>query len=206
MKKWWVTVIFYCLASISFAQDSLLKLWYDKPAGGIWEAALPLGNGRLAAMVYGNTDSECIKLNESSVWSGGPNRNDNPNALGAMSEIRRLIFERNNTAAAKLASEKVQSERINGMMFQPVGDLHLEFPGHQKFENYYRELNLEDAVTKTKYTVDGVRFGREAFVSLTDQVIVIRLTADHPASLSFNAFLSSSQKSSVSGNGNDEII
>ncbi len=70
MKKGWITVFLFCRLCICFAQDSLLKMWYDKPAGKIWEAALPLGNGRLAAMVYGNTDSECIKLNESSVWSG----------------------------------------------------------------------------------------------------------------------------------------
>jgi alpha-L-fucosidase 2 len=206
MKNWWFSVLLVFSAYLSFAQDSLLKLWYDGPAGKVWEAALPLGNGRLAAMVYGNTDSECIKLNESSVWSGGPNRNDNPNALGSLSEIRRLIFGGNNAAAAKLASEKIQSERINGMMFQPVGDVHLDFPGHQKFQNYYRDLNLENAVATTKYTVDGVLFAREVFVSLADQVIVIRLTADKPASLSFIASFSSIQNSSVTSNGNDEII
>ena len=189
-----------------FAQDSLLKLWYDKPAGKIWEAALPMGNGRLAAMLYGNTDSECVKLNESSVWSGGPNRNDNPKALGSLTEIRKLIFEGDNAAAAKLAAEKIQSEKINGMMFQPVGDLHLEFPGHQTAENYYRELNLENAIAKTKYTVGNVQFIREAFVSLADQVIVIRLTADKPASIKFNASLSSLQQSAVNTHGQDEII
>ncbi|MEJ0081895.1 MAG: glycoside hydrolase family 95 protein [Puia sp.] len=117
-----------------------------------------------------------------------------------------MIFEGNIAAAARLAAEKIQSERINGMMFQPVGDLHLEFPGHQIVQNYYRELNLENAVAKTKYTVGNVQFTRETFISLTDQVIVMRLTADKPASLSFNASLSSPQQSAVTSTDHDEII
>ena len=121
----------YCVFSsfISFvhAQDSLLRLWYDKPAGNVWEAALPMGNGRLAAMLYGNTDSERVQLNESTVWSGGPNRNDNPHALESLAEVRRLIFEGKNKEAAELASKKIQSERINGMMYQPVGKSYIAF-------------------------------------------------------------------------------
>src|ERR1700682_554581 len=100
MNKCWVSAVLTFAFFNSCAQDSLLKLWYDQPAGKIWEAALPLGNGRIGAMVYGNTDSECIKLNESSVWSGGPNRNDNPHALESLSEIRKLIFDGKNGAAA----------------------------------------------------------------------------------------------------------
>src|SRR5258705_7887614 len=97
----------FCIIFSAFAQQNNLKLWYNKPSGNIWEAALPLGNGRLAAMVYGNTDSECIKLNESTVWSGGPNRNDNPHALEVLSEVRKLIFEGKNAEAAKLAAQKI---------------------------------------------------------------------------------------------------
>jgi alpha-L-fucosidase 2 len=205
MKKCLIVCLFFCWSTISFAQDSLLKLWYNKPSGNIWEAALPLGNGRLAAMVYGNTDSECIKLNESTVWSGGPNRNDNPHALEVLSEVRKLIFEGKNIQAAKLAAQKIQSERINGMMFQPVGDLHLNFPGHEHFENYYRELNLETATSTTRYTVNGIRFTREYFVSFADQIIVIRLTADRPGSLSFNIGFSSPQRSVIRTYGKDKM-
>src|ERR1700681_441599 len=92
-KKVFLCCLLAVLFSFSYAQDSLLKLWYDKPAGNSWEAALPMGNGRLAAMVYGNTDSESVQLNESTVWSGGPNRNDNSNALESLADVRRLIFE-----------------------------------------------------------------------------------------------------------------
>src|SRR5712675_267937 len=82
-----------CFATTGYSQNTKLKLWYDKPAGNVWEAALPVGNGRLAAMVYSNPDQERIQLNESTVWSGSPCRNDNPDALKALPEIRKLIFE-----------------------------------------------------------------------------------------------------------------
>ncbi|MDP9042082.1 MAG: glycoside hydrolase family 95 protein, partial [Bacteroidota bacterium] len=199
-----VLLLFRCLNSS--AQDSLLRLWYDHPAGSVWEAALPMGNGHLGAMVYGNTDSECIKLNESTLWIGGPNRNDNPHALESLSEIRKLIFEGKNEAAAKLASEKVQSEKINGMTYQPAADLHLFFPGHQKPENYYRELDLSRAVQKTRYVVDGVQFIRESFVSMSDRILVIRFTSNSRGSINFNASLSSLQRSLVSLNANNELV
>ena len=165
IKIFFLCFLFAWLFSFAHAQDSLLKLWYDKPAGNIWEAALPMGNGRLATMLYGNTDSETVQLNESTVWSGGPNRNDNPHALESLGEVRRLIFEGKNKEAAELASKKIQSERINGMMYQPVGDLLLYFPGHASYRNYYRDLNIQNAVSKIRYSVGETNFTREAFVS-----------------------------------------
>ena len=171
-----------------FSQSSNLKLWYNQPAKNIWEAALPVGNGRVAAMVYGNTDKEIIQLNESSVWSGGPNRNDNPDALAALPEIRKLIFDEKYQEASKLASENIQSKKNNGMKFQPVANLELSFPGHDSanVSNYNRELDIEKAVAKVSYTVNGVRFIREVFSSFPDQVIVVHLVADKPASLTLN--------------------
>ncbi|MDP4250808.1 MAG: glycoside hydrolase family 95 protein, partial [Bacteroidota bacterium] len=206
MKR--ITLLFSFIATvfIGFAQDSLMKLWYDKPAGDVWEAALPIGNGRIAAMVYGNTANELIQLNESTVWSGGPNRNDNPHALAALPEVRRLIFEGKNPEAAKLASETIQAEKINGMAFQPVGDLNLNFPGQDSVENYYRELDIQKAAVKTAYTVHGVRYQREIFASIPDQVIVMNLTADKPGSLNFTASLSSPQKGRVSIENNELVF
>ena len=182
MKKIIIICLLLSARVITFSQDSHLKLWYNKPAGDVWEAALPIGNGRLAAMIYGNTDTEHIKLNESTVWSGGPNRNDNPDALAALPEIRKLIFEGKNVDAAKLAAQKIQSRRNNGMMYQPVGDLNIYFPGHEHVENYYRELDLEKAVTKTIYAVDGVQFTREVFSSSADQVIIVHRLQTNPES------------------------
>src|SRR5882757_4468260 len=134
------TIILYmifCIMFSAFAQQNNLKLWYNQPSGNVWEAALPLGNGRLAAMVYGNPYNEIIKLNESSVWSGGPSRNDGPDALAALPEVRRLIFEGKYAEANKLAAQKIKTNRNNGMKYQPVGDLNLSFPGHEQYENYY---------------------------------------------------------------------
>src|SRR6187402_3446708 len=154
------------------AQDHDLKLWYNEPAGKVWEAAMPIGNGRLAAMVFGNPANETIKLNEGTVWSGSPNRNDNPDALAALPEVRKLLFEDKYEEASKLAAQKIQSKRNNGMKYQPVGDLNLSFPGHEAFSNYYRELDLETATTKTRYTVNGITYERTVFASIPDQAIV----------------------------------
>jgi len=185
------------LIPVCQGQDKNMKLWYNTPADKTWEAALPIGNGRLAAMVYGNPGQDLIRLNESSVWSGGPNRNDNPHALAALPQVRKLIFDGDVKGASDLAALNIKSEKINGMNYQPVGDLHLTFPGHDQYERYYRELDLERAVASSSYTVNGVRYTREEFASLADQVIVIHLTADHPASLNFSVALTSPQKSTV---------
>ncbi|MBX2894188.1 MAG: glycoside hydrolase N-terminal domain-containing protein [Cyclobacteriaceae bacterium] len=98
-----------------------LKLWYNKPSGNTWENALPIGNGRLGAMVYGNVEEEIIQLNEHTVWSGSPNRNDNHEALAALPELRRLIFEGKQKEAEQLANKVIISKKSHGQMFQPVG-------------------------------------------------------------------------------------
>ena len=168
-------------------EPSDLKLWYDEPSGEIWENALPLGNGRIGAMVYGNVPKEIFQLNEHTVWSGSPNRNDNPNALKALPEVRQLIFDGEYKAAENLANEKIISKKSQGQMFQPVGNLELTFPDHENFEDYYRDLDISNAISKTSYKVNGVNYTREAFVSLTDRVLVIKLSADQPDKISFTA-------------------
>jgi alpha-L-fucosidase 2 len=198
--------MFFCMLISAYAQQNNLKLWYNQPSGNIWEAALPLGNGRLAAMIYGNPGKEIIKLNESSVWSGGPSRNDGLDALVALPEVRRLIFEGKYAEANKLAAQKIKTNRNNGMKYQPVGDFNLSFQGHQQYENYYRELDLETAVAKTTYTVKGIAFTRTCFISAPDQVIVIRVTAEKPGAITCTASFSSLQQSSSTVAGNDELL
>jgi alpha-L-fucosidase 2 len=191
-----LTLSFLFSASGANAQSAtLLKLWYDKPAGQTWTDALPLGNGRLGAMVYGNPGQEIIKLNETSIWSGGPSRNDNPDALGALPEVRRLLFLGKYKEAQQLAKNKIQSREDNGMIYQPAGNLYLDFAGHEQPESYYRELNLENATTTTLYTVNHVRYRRDVFTSVPDQVIVVHLTANKAAMLNFEAHVASPQKS-----------
>ncbi|WP_214073088.1 glycoside hydrolase family 95 protein [Mucilaginibacter sp. dw_454] len=195
-----------CAATRLFAQKNDLKLWYDKPSGPIWERAMPIGNGRLAGMVYGNPEREIIQLNEATLWSGGPSRNDDDQALSVLKDVQRLIFENKRKEAAALASKKMMTNKDNGMCYQPVGNLYLNFPGHGQYQNYHRELDISKAITTTTYTVDGVTYKREAFASNANQVIVMHLSASKPGSLNFSAAMWSPQKSTVVTKGKDELI
>jgi len=190
-------LLFVCLlflATNCFAQkQGDLKLWYNKPAGDVWENALPVGNGFQGAMVYGNVDTETIQLNEYTAWSGSPNRNDNDLCLDSLAEIRQLIFDGKRKDAEKLANKTIISKKSQGQMYEPVGELHLEFDGHGNYTNYRRELDLEKAVAKTVYKVGDVIYTREVLASFPDRVIVMHLTASKPKSISFTAFYSTPQ-------------
>lgn len=148
-------------------------------------------------MVYGNVGKETVQLNEHTVWSGGPNRNDNPNALAALPEVRQLIFEGKQKEAEQLANKSILTKKSHGQMFQPVGNLNLVFNGHDAYTNYYRELDIERAVAKTSYTVGDVTYTREVLASLPDNVIVMQLTASKPGKLSFSASFSTPQPNSI---------
>src|SRR5688572_30887910 len=115
-----------------------LQLWYKQPAGTTWENALPVGNGRLGAMVYGNVEKETIQLNEHTVWSGSPNRNDNPDALASLPQVRQLIWDEKWKEAQDLANKVIITKKSHGQMFQPVGNLNLFFSDHSQFTDYYR--------------------------------------------------------------------
>ena len=194
MKLIFSIVFLFATTTVGITQNvSRLKLWYNTPSGTTWENALPIGNGRLGAMVYGNVERETIQLNEHTVWSGSPNRNDNPEALSSLPEIRRLIFAGRQKEAEQLANKTIITKKSHGQMFQPVGNLHLDFPGHDQYSNYYRELDIERAVAKISYVAGNVTYIREIFASLSDRVIIIRLTASKPRSISFTATLSTPQ-------------
>ncbi len=167
-------------------QDNGLKLWYNAPATN-WNEALPLGNGRLGAMVYGVPEKENIQLNEETLWAGGPHRNDNPDAKAILDEIRQLLFDGKYKEAHNLANAKIISTTSHGMNYETVGNLRLDFDGHEKYSDYYRELDIEAAVAKTSYIVDGVEYTREIFTSFPDQVLVIKLTASEKGKISFSA-------------------
>lgn len=184
------------------AQGGKLKLWYNKPAK-VWNEALPIGNGRLAAMVFGDPANEKLQLNESSFWSGGPSRNDNPDGFVGLDSIRQAIFKGEHAFANKLSNKYLTAKKLHGAMFQCVGNLNLAFAGSENSTDYYRELDLEKAVFTTTFKVNGVTFKREVFASQPDQVIVVRLTASKPGKLSFTAnFDSQLQKSSNAINAN----
>ena len=205
-------IVFYIYLFVFSAQifgqqnPKQLKLWYNIPSSNVWENALPIGNGFQSAMAYGNVEKEIFQLNEHTVWSGSPNRNDNPNALKALPKVRKLIFDGEYKAAENLANEKIITKKSHGQMFQPVGNLELDFDGHENYSNYYRELDIEKAITKTTYVSNGVEYSREAFISFPDRVMVVKLSANKPNSVSFNAFLTSQhEKKEFKINGNNEL-
>ena len=196
------------LSVCGFAQRTDgLKLWYKTPSGDKWENALPVGNGRLGAMIYGNVDTETVQLNEHTLWSGSPNRNDHPLKADSLAEIRNLIFSGKQKEAERMADRLIVSKKSQGQIFEPAGELHLAFPGQGRYSHYYRELDIENAVAKTSYTADGVEYTREAIASFPDRVIVIRLTASKPHSISLKAFYSTPLPgAAVKSSGMDLII
>ncbi len=180
--KLFITALFAVLLLLP-AKAEELKLWYKQPAR-IWVEALPLGNSKMGVMVYGGTEVERLQLNEETMWGGSPYRNDNPEALQALPEVRKLIFENRNAEAQQLINRTFFTAR-NGMPYQTIGSLLIEQPGHAEATRYSRELDLNRAVATTRYTVDGVTYQREVFASLADKVVRVHLTADRPGALSF---------------------
>ncbi|WP_291592333.1 glycoside hydrolase family 95 protein [Bacteroides sp.] len=174
------------LLSLSFViRANDLKLWYKQPAK-TWVEALPLGNSRMGVMVYGGTAREELQLNEETVWGGSPYRNDNPEALKHLEEVRTLIFANRNADAQQLIQKTFYTGK-NGMPYQTIGSLIISSPGHEQVTDYYRDLDLERAVATTRYKVDGVTFQREVFTSFADNVVIVRLTADQAGKLNFVA-------------------
>lgn len=180
------------LAAGPAAPEQPLCLWYRQPAHQ-WLEALPLGNGRIGAMVYGGVPDERIALNETTLWSGGPKDWNNPGALKALPEIRKLIF------AGKYAEAHELGKKMMGPYTQsylPMGELVLSFDGMDgskpvEVRDYRRLLDLDRGVAEVQYRIGDVTFTREAFVSHPDQVLVVRLTASRPGALAFTARLGS---------------
>ncbi|GLY99596.1 glycoside hydrolase family 95 protein [Actinoplanes sp. NBRC 103695] len=174
-----------------------LALRYDEPAGSEWLRALPIGNGRLGAMVFGNVDTERLQLNEDTVWAGGPYDSANPRGAAALPEIRRHVFADRWTQAQDLINQTMLGSPAGQLAYQPVGNLRLAF-GSAGAQRYERTLDLTTATAATTYVLDGVRYHRETFASAPDQVIVVRLTADRVNAISFTATFDSPQRTTVS--------
>lgn len=205
-----------------------LTLWYDKPADmeapntsrgettPAWLQALPIGNGRLGGMIFGRPTTERIQFNEESLWSGGPQDSDNPDALRYLPEIRRLLFARRYEEAQKLTYEKLVCKGIgsaNGAdgpygSYQTLGDLYFSFPLHilPDVTDYKRSLDLETGIARVEYRVRGHRYEREIFASAKDNVLVIRLTAEQPGSLTFLAGLERSERATVEPVAPDSVV
>ena len=166
-------------------------LWYGTPAA-TWTEALPLGNGRLGAMVFGGVAGEELQINENTLWSGGPYEPINPDALPHLAEVRQLIFDGRYAEAEALANRFCMARPHLQMSYQPAGYLRLDF-AHEEAEDYRRALNLDRALATVSYASGGVRFRREAFISSVDQVLVLRASADVRGGLSATIRLTSEQ-------------
>ena len=182
-----------------------LSLWYRRPARQ-WVEALPVGNGRLGAMIFGGIVNERLQLNEDTLYGGGPYDPNNPESLAALPEVRRLVFEGRYSDAHKLISEKMMARPLRQMPYQTAGDFLLTFPEAKSIGNYRRELNINTAVARVSYTVGGVQFSREIFSSPVDQVIAIRLTANKPGQINFTAGMRTPQNASVRAEGKDTLV
>lgn len=186
MKK---SLLFAVVAMVSLtccSQKQELKLWYDAPARQ-WTDALPLGNGRLGAMVFGTPAQERIQINEETIWGGGPHNNVNYAAKDGLEQIRTALWEGRRSDAQALCDQYISSKSAHGMPYQTAGSLMLDFDGITDFTDYYRELDIDRAVALTRFKANGTEYTRECFVSFPDQVIAVRLTASAKGALTFKA-------------------
>lgn len=171
-------------------------LWYNAPAKN-WNHALPLGNGRLGVMVFGHPAQEELQLNEDTLWAGGPNNNINPAAKEALQEVSQLILEGRYVEAQTLANDKVRSTN-NGMPYQTLGSLTLNFAGHETVTDYYRDLNIEKALSRVSYKHQGVTYTREIFSSFSDDLVIVHLSADQPGRITTTIGFTSPMQHQVS--------
>ncbi len=169
-----------------------LKLWYQRPAQK-WTEALPVGNGRLGAMVFGGTQHERLQFNEDTLWTGRPHEYQHEGAVEYLPAVRKLLSEGKQREAEQLAMEHMMSVPLRQEKYQPFGDLLLNFPGHAEPVDYRRELDIDSGLSTVRYQVGDATFTREVFSSFPDQVIAIRITCNKPGRLTFTTTLDSPQ-------------
>ena len=183
-------------------EDPSTLLWYDHPAER-WEDALPVGNGRLGAMVFGRVDEERIQLNEDTLWSGGPYSQARPDGAKHLAEIQQAIFAGEYRRAHDLFGRHLMGYPVEQQKYQCLGNLVLHFAGEGEASDYRHQLDLDEAIIATGYSRGGVRFTREVFSSPIDQVIVVRISADQPGAVSLRAELRGTRNQAHSNYGTD---
>lgn len=203
-------ILFFSLSSCT--KETPLRIWYDKPANASvadnkagwqsdpeWLKALPVGNGYIGAMVFGDVNLERIQLNEKTLWSGSPDENDNPDAFASLGQIRELLFSGKYKEATELTL-KTQvckgegSGHGNGAIvpfgcYQTLGDLWLDFEDDSPYTDYHRELDLEQGFIKISYRQNGIKYSRQVFASFPDRALVIRLSSGRKGNLNFTAWM-----------------
>jgi alpha-L-fucosidase 2 len=177
--------------------NKAIGLWYAQPAEK-WTDALPVGNGRVGAMVFGRVFDERIQFNEDTLWKGSPHDYDRAGAHDHLADIQKLLSDGNPKEAADLTRATFLSDPVRQKAYQPFGDLLLHFTNNGEATDYRRELDLDSAIAVTSYRVGGIRFKREVFASHPDQAIIVRITADQPHALNFSVQLTSPHTNSQS--------
>jgi len=183
---------------------SNLKLWYNKPAQQ-WTEALPIGNGRLGAMVFGGAENEQMQLNEDTLWAGHPIDRDRVGAYKHLAQARKLIFEGKYTEAQQIMQQEFMGPRII-RSYQTLGDLRLQCKTGRPVTDYRRQLDLDTAIASVSYCADDATFTREFFASPVDRCIVVRLSCDKPAMITFDANLSRPEDFTVETVAPDRIV
>jgi alpha-L-fucosidase 2 len=185
-------------------KDSRLKLWYEKPANE-WIEALPLGNGRLGSMVFGDVFKERIQLNEDTLWTGVPIKEENCGLfLENLNRVRKLMFEGEYAKGQEIMNEKLLGPWNES--YAPMGNLYLDFENNDTYEEYRRELDLEEGLVRVSYKINGVEFNRTLFISTPDNAIIINLTASEKRKLTFNASLDSFLRFETKSLGENSIV
>jgi alpha-L-fucosidase 2 len=173
--------------------DGTKTLWFNKPASA-WTEALPIGNGRLGAMIFGGAATETIQINEDTLWSGGPKDWNNPHAKEVLPLVRKAVFAKNYREADRLCQ---QMQGPYTQSYLPMGNLQFRFAHDKEIANYRRVLDLDKALATVDYEAQGVKYHREIFSSNPDQVIIIRLTSNRPGSLTFSVQMESLLRFSI---------
>ncbi len=168
--------------------DTSAVLWYKSSAID-FNSALPVGNGRIGGMVYGRVDEELINLNEESIWSGGKRHRINPDASDNLNNVRAMLFDGRIKEAEDLAMKTMTGVGADSRHYLPLGDLYISMKNVCKYDGYKRYLDLTNAVCTTEFTSGGVKYVREVFASYPDNVLVIHITADKPASINISTRL-----------------
>jgi len=179
-----------CAGDAAAQENGSLVLWFKKAADK-WTDALPIGNGRLGAMVFGGVKEERLQLNEDTLWSGAPRQWNNPDALKHLAEVRRLVLDEQDYAGADKVCHQMQGPFTEA--YQPLGDLRISMDHGDEVVDYRRQFDLDTAIARTSYRIGEAQYTREAFVSAVDQVVVLRMTTSAAAGMILTLGLDSPQ-------------
>lgn len=201
VRSIWFSGCIFLSTTLTFGKE--YKLWYNAPAT-VWEEALPIGNGRIGAMVYGNPLQEVYQLNEESIWSGYPQDWNNPKAANALPQVREAVDRGDYAKASELWKANAQGPYT--ARYLPMANLMLDQLTRGEARNLYRELNISNALSTVTYEADGVKYRRTSFISYPDQVMVIKIAADRPQAISLHIRLNSLLRYTVQTKGEKTLI